>query len=346
MIDPDSNPKQPHASAPPHRYRFGLKEWVALAVIACCFFAYDQLTAPQDDAKQEIEQTADDLEAEAVEPTTNRAAESPKADASAEIESSELSGKVKAFVSSSETLVEYQIERGRRVCVVAAKEQIVVRSDGGGLTLAGQTQPDQVVRLDCDHNGTIIGRPADATIVRKIVVPKGTVRVLGTANDKKAVLLLLGDSRVVRGPPIRGVPLPGKLGTLAFDRIRPGMLIAERAAGDVAENCFPNLLVPPDTIENAVVKDFGRTVYTGPIDVSETYQRLALRKRFPHNNDGSVFQNRERRLPRQRPGYYREYVHPTEGKRGPGPQRLVIGRAGDIWYTGDHYESFEAVLEP
>jgi len=61
---------------------------------------------------------------------------------------------------------------------------------------------------------------------------------------------------------------------------------------------------------------------------------------FPHRNDGSVFQNREGLLPAQSPGYYREYVVPTPGVRGPGPQRLILGQGGEIYYTLDHYLTF------
>jgi len=330
MTDPAP---QPDPQAKP--FRFGMKEWAALAVLACVVLAYESLTGGPDVAVEEPEALQTEV-ASSVEEATEAPAFQPDKPA----------GKAKAFVAESETLVAYEIEDGPRVRVVVSQEQVVVRSDGGGLTLAGQVEADQVVRLDCDRTGKITGRPAEAKTVQRIVIPDGTVRVIGTAHTQDAVLLLLSDSRIIRGPPIRGVPLPGQLGTLAFDQIRPGMPIADRAAGDVSETCFPSLLVPPDTVEKATVKDFGRTIYSGPVDLGETYRRIALRKRFPHNNDGSVFQNRERRLPAERPGYYREYVHPTEGKRGPGPQRLVIGRAGDIWYTGDHYESFEAVLEP
>ena len=35
-----------------------------------------------------------------------------------------------------------------------------------------------------------------------------------------------------------------------------------------------------------------------------------------------------------------EPVDPTDRIDGPGPQRLVVGRDGDWWYTPDHYASF------
>jgi guanyl-specific ribonuclease Sa len=76
------------------------------------------------------------------------------------------------------------------------------------------------------------------------------------------------------------------------------------------------------------------------VDVGPTLDRISRCQRFPHRNDGSVFQNREGLLPAQPPGYYTEYVHPTPGVNGPGGQRIVIGRGGEIYYTPDHYGTF------
>ena len=38
--------------------------------------------------------------------------------------------------------------------------------------------------------------------------------------------------------------------------------------------------------------------------------------------------------------YYREYVVPTPGINGAGPQRIVVGRFGEWYYTPDHYKTF------
>ena len=103
-------------------------------------------------------------------------------------------------------------------------------------------------------------------------------------------------------------------------------------------------------LKGVTVENFGRAVPAaapgGELDLTATLVRIAKGESFPHRNDGGVFGNRERRLPRQASGYYREYVHPTPGVSGPGPQRLVIGKGGDVWYTPDHYDSFRAVVAP
>jgi len=98
-------------------------------------------------------------------------------------------------------------------------------------------------------------------------------------------------------------------------------------------------------ITNLKLKDeTGRVIYQGDIDLQPTLDRIAagdLLDRF--RNDGSTFQNRERRLPRQPAGYYKEYVVPTPGERGPGPQRVVLGKEDEVYYTSDHYKSFRRI---
>ncbi len=81
----------------------------------------------------------------------------------------------------------------------------------------------------------------------------------------------------------------------------------------------------------------------GRLDLAPTLERIERGEKHPHRNDGSVFQNRERRLPAKPRGYYHEYVHPTPSTSGPGAQRVVIGDDRDVWYTPDHYETFQEV---
>ena len=75
---------------------------------------------------------------------------------------------------------------------------------------------------------------------------------------------------------------------------------------------------------------------------------LALIKQggpFPYQRDGIVFQNREKRLPIQPRGYYREYTVKTPGLKHRGPKRIIAGSAADYYYTEDHYESFRRIRE-
>ena len=61
---------------------------------------------------------------------------------------------------------------------------------------------------------------------------------------------------------------------------------------------------------------------------------------FPNRQDGATFQNRERILPAQPKGYYREYTVPTPGSDDRGARRIVTGRDGELYWTADHYDSF------
>jgi len=54
-----------------------------------------------------------------------------------------------------------------------------------------------------------------------------------------------------------------------------------------------------------------------------------------------VFQNAEGRLPRRPPGYYTESDVWPRGRGGRGAERLVVGREGEVYYSADHYRSFE-----
>jgi len=68
---------------------------------------------------------------------------------------------------------------------------------------------------------------------------------------------------------------------------------------------------------------------------------------FRHDKDGSTFGNRERLLPAERRGYYREYTVDTPGSRDRGARRIVCGGAqrppAACWYTADHYASFRRI---
>jgi guanyl-specific ribonuclease Sa len=99
-------------------------------------------------------------------------------------------------------------------------------------------------------------------------------------------------------------------------------------------------------IANQTIRDQnGRVVFRGDVDLGPTLDRIRRDERLRFSHDGIVFQNRERRLPRKSADYYHEFVHPTPELSGPGPQRIVVGREGEIFYTPDHYRTFERLNE-
>jgi len=66
---------------------------------------------------------------------------------------------------------------------------------------------------------------------------------------------------------------------------------------------------------------------------------------FPYDKDGSVFHNYEGLLPAEADGYYREYTVETPGASNRGARRIVAGADGESYYTDDHYESFQLIVE-
>lgn len=82
-----------------------------------------------------------------------------------------------------------------------------------------------------------------------------------------------------------------------------------------------------------------------PAEARETLKLIDAGGPFPYRRDGITFQNRERRLPDQPRGYYREYTVPTPGSRDRGARRIVTGDRPPavFYYTADHYKSFRRI---
>ena len=80
----------------------------------------------------------------------------------------------------------------------------------------------------------------------------------------------------------------------------------------------------------------------------ETYRNIRRGGPFPFEKDGVVFGNRERILPLQKRGFYREYTVKTPGSRDRGAQRIVCGGPATApeacYYTADHYASFRMIV--
>jgi ribonuclease T1 len=92
-----------------------------------------------------------------------------------------------------------------------------------------------------------------------------------------------------------------------------------------------------------------------PAQGQRTYQAILDGGPFRHDKDGTVFGNRERLLPSERRGYYREYTVDTPGASNRGAKRIVCGGRKDneekrrppivaCWYTADHYASFRRIV--
>jgi guanyl-specific ribonuclease Sa len=83
-----------------------------------------------------------------------------------------------------------------------------------------------------------------------------------------------------------------------------------------------------------------------PPQASDTWKLIEAGGPYPYpRNDDVVFENREKRLPGKKSGYYHEYTVKTPGSPDRGPRRLITGQAHELYYTGDHYASF-VVVDP
>lgn len=84
-----------------------------------------------------------------------------------------------------------------------------------------------------------------------------------------------------------------------------------------------------------------------PVQGQRTYEAILNGGPFRHEKDGVVFGNRERLLPQERRGHYREYTVDTPGSRDRGARRIVCGgertTPSACWYTADHYASFRRI---
>ncbi|MFD9208639.1 ribonuclease domain-containing protein [Streptomyces sioyaensis] len=81
-----------------------------------------------------------------------------------------------------------------------------------------------------------------------------------------------------------------------------------------------------------------------PSQARDTLRIIDAGGPFPYRQDGTVFGNRERLLPRRPRGHYHEYTVPTPGSPDRGARRIVTGESHETYYTDDHYRTFKAVL--
>lgn len=82
-----------------------------------------------------------------------------------------------------------------------------------------------------------------------------------------------------------------------------------------------------------------------PPEARQTIQAIRNGGPFPYRQDGTIFNNREGRLPYKPRGYYREYTVPTPGAKDRGARRIIAGSGGELYYTDDHYNTFRLIKE-
>ena len=82
-----------------------------------------------------------------------------------------------------------------------------------------------------------------------------------------------------------------------------------------------------------------------PKEAHATIEMIRKGGPFPYAKDGAIFGNREGQLPRQKRGYYKEYTVKTPGERTRGARRIIMGAAGELYYTEDHYNHVRRIRE-
>ncbi|MFO1019660.1 MAG: ribonuclease domain-containing protein [Planctomycetales bacterium] len=130
-------------------------------------------------------------------------------------------------------------------------------------------------------------------------------------------------------PPVKNEAVPPKV---------------EKKPGEVPSKPKPPVSAVPDPykIRNLTLKNVdGKVIYRGEMDLRPEIARIKEGEKLPFSHDGTIFQNREGRLPKKGEGYYREWVVLTPGQSGPGPQRIITGKGGEMYYTFDHYRTFQ-----
>jgi ribonuclease T1 len=88
-----------------------------------------------------------------------------------------------------------------------------------------------------------------------------------------------------------------------------------------------------------------------PPEGQQTYRLIHQGGPFPFDKDGVVFGNRERILPQQNRGFYREYTVKTPQEKTRGARRIVCGgwemkQPQNCFYSDDHYTSFREIVDP
>ncbi len=119
------------------------------------------------------------------------------------------------------------------------------------------------------------------------------------------------------------------------------VVAAGLASGGLASNAVARTPENPSRVPPVAL-------VTLPQEAQATHKLILAGGPFPYSKDGTVFGNRERLLPLNARGYYREYTVKTPGLRHRGARRIVCGgtpptKPDTCYYTSDHYASFQRI---
>lgn len=144
--------------------------------------------------------------------------------------------------------------------------------------------------------------------------------------------------------------LPSRGGSRVSAALFIGLVLALLLIGYGKNHSDGQDSVPQSGAITSTANPAGTSAATGTFTISdlprEAQETLALIDSggpYPFRQDDSVFGNRERLLPVRPSGYYGEFTVRTPGSPDRGARRLIRGREGETYYTGDHYGSFHRV---
>ena len=133
--------------------------------------------------------------------------------------------------------------------------------------------------------------------------------------------------------------------TTAGIRLRHPVAAVRRSASSTRQGTTTSTRTAPPARRAGVPPGFDTiTLDELPDEALDTIDLIERGGPFPYRADDETFQNRERLLPIEDLGYYREYTVETPGSPDRGARRIVAGEDGELYYTDDHYDSFRWVL--
>jgi ribonuclease T1 len=124
-----------------------------------------------------------------------------------------------------------------------------------------------------------------------------------------------------------------------LNRLVAGLLLAICAVGTFSSPIDARARQTPDGLPTVAITQL-------PKQAQETIALIKAGGPYPYKRDGVVFSNREKLLPKERRGFYKEYTVKTPGSKNRGARRIVTANQDTVfYYTDDHYASFKRVLE-
>ncbi|WP_288798975.1 ribonuclease domain-containing protein [uncultured Arsenicicoccus sp.] len=175
---------------------------------------------------------------------------------------------------------------------------------------------------------------------------------------RRLAALLLGGGVLVGGGGLAGCTTPATQGddggraTTGATGIRSASPATSAPGSATRRSTPPRSTAPRSTAPRpSAPRSTGRAIppcspQELPAEVPPVIAAIRAGGPFRHpRNDGVTSGNRERLLPQEARGYYREYTVDTPGASTRGTRRIITGggsaRSPLHWYyTADHYESF------